>query len=94
MYVRTLTEIVEFHTKHALFIPRRKNGMRPGWCCVPDAVKAANITPDQVDYHGNFTADIFEKLFEQICNEVSDRLCVPGIAISMARIFTVFLLLL
>jgi hypothetical protein len=51
-------------------IPARKPG-RPAansnvWTSVPPFVRNANITPDTIDYHGNFNADIFEKLFKKL----------------------------
>lgn len=40
---------------------------------VPDVVRQADLVPDQVDYHGNFNADIFEDLFEKLCIQVCWR---------------------
>lgn len=37
------------------------------WRMVPECVREANMAPDFHDYHGNFTAQIFERLFEDVC---------------------------
>ena len=42
-------------------------------------VKDANIIPDQTDYHGNFNADIFENLFEKLCESISIKYGVVDI---------------
>lgn len=45
----------------------RKRNNAKEWNDIPDAVKDANIAPNQVDYHGNFNAEIFEDLFLTLC---------------------------
>ena len=37
------------------------------WRTVPDFVRECQIAPDFHDYHGNFTADLFERLFTNLC---------------------------
>src|SRR5260363_307551 len=44
---------------------RKKKFKRMG--VVPDAIKNANIVPDEVDYRGNFNAEVFEKIFKNLC---------------------------
>ncbi|CAB4396593.1 unnamed protein product [Rhizophagus irregularis] len=45
----------------------RKRNNADEWDNIPDVVKDANIMPNQVDYHGNFNAEIFEDLFSTLC---------------------------
>ena len=58
---------------------KRKRG-RPGtkntaqqWASLPQCVKNSNITPDYHDYHGNFNADLFEKLFDRLCDKLKEK---------------------
>ena len=51
---------------------RRRNNAEE-WNDVPDVVKEANIVPNQVDYHGNFTAEIFEDLFSTLCKTLHEK---------------------
>jgi transposase len=37
------------------------------WREVPAVVREAGIAPDFHDYHGNFNAELFERLFEKLC---------------------------
>ena len=51
----------------------RKRNNAEEWNNVPDVVKEANIVPNQVDYHGNFTGEIFETLFETLCKTIHEN---------------------
>lgn len=51
----------------------RKRNNAEEWSDVPDVVKEANIVPNQVDYHGNFTAEIFEDLFSTLCKTLYEK---------------------
>jgi hypothetical protein len=42
----------------------RRRANADAWAGLPDVIRHANIAADNVDYRGNFTADIFEDLFE------------------------------
>lgn len=42
------------------------------WQTVPDFVRDSGVAPDFHDYHGNFTADLFEKLFKKLCQTLRD----------------------
>ncbi|GJJ68190.1 hypothetical protein EMPS_09547 [Entomortierella parvispora] len=42
------------------------------WKTVPDFVREAGIAPDYHDYHGNFDADLFERLFEALCTTLHE----------------------
>lgn len=42
------------------------------WRMVPDFVREARIAPDYHDYHGNFTSELFEKLFERLCTILTE----------------------
>jgi transposase len=46
---------------------------REQWETVPEVVLQSNIAPTQVDYHGNFTADIFEDLFSKLCESLQNE---------------------
>jgi hypothetical protein len=37
------------------------------WQSLPQYIRDAQIAPDSVDYHGNFSSKLFEKIFERIC---------------------------
>ena len=43
------------------------------WKNLPKCVKDAKIAPDFNDYHGNFNASLFEKLFERLCKKLKDQ---------------------
>jgi hypothetical protein len=52
---------------------KRKKGysVRVGSCWViPDVVKNTGLVADNIDYHGNFNADIFENIFDEFCYQV------------------------
>lgn len=51
----------------------RKRNNAEEWNDIPDVVKEANIVPNQVDYHGNFTAEIFEDLFSTLCKTLHEK---------------------
>ncbi|GBC22902.2 hypothetical protein H257_11777 [Rhizophagus irregularis DAOM 181602=DAOM 197198] len=51
---------------------RRRNNAEE-WNDIPDVVKEANIVPNQIDYHGNFTAEIFENLFSTLCKTLQEK---------------------
>jgi hypothetical protein len=42
----------------------RRRANAEAWDNIPDVIRNSNIAADHVDYHGNFTAEIFEDLFE------------------------------
>lgn len=37
------------------------------WQYLPESVRNAGITADLYDYHGNFTAELLESIFENLC---------------------------
>lgn len=41
------------------------------WRTIPEFVRASGVAPDFHDYHGNFTAEIFENLFAKLCETLS-----------------------
>jgi hypothetical protein len=43
-----------------------------GWEIL-DVVQDGHLVADQVEYHGNFNADIFESLFDQFCSAVCEH---------------------
>ncbi|CAB4408974.1 unnamed protein product [Rhizophagus irregularis] len=51
----------------------RKRNNADEWDNIPDVVKDANIMPNQVDYHGNFNAEIFEDLFSTLCKALYEK---------------------
>ncbi|CAB4410029.1 unnamed protein product [Rhizophagus irregularis] len=51
----------------------RKRSNAEEWNDVPDVVKDANIVPNQMDYHGNFNAEIFEDLFSTLCETLHEK---------------------
>jgi transposase len=51
----------------------RKRNNAEEWNDVPDIVKDSNIVPNQVDYHGNFNAEIFEDLFSTLCQTLYEN---------------------
>jgi len=51
----------------------RKRNNAEEWNDIPDVIKDANIVPNQVDYHGNFNADIFEDLFSTLCKTLHEN---------------------
>jgi len=63
----------------------RKRRNAEAWEDIPSVVKDANIIPDQTDYHGNFNADIFENLFEKLCESISIKYGAVDIHMDGAR---------
>ncbi|CAG8709054.1 21085_t:CDS:2 [Rhizophagus irregularis] len=51
----------------------RKRSNAEEWNDVPNVVKDANIVPNQMDYHGNFNAEIFEDLFSTLCETLHEK---------------------
>ena len=51
----------------------RKRNNAEEWNDIPDIIKDANIVPNQVDYHGNFNAEIFEGLFSTLCKTLHEN---------------------
>ena len=51
----------------------RKRNYAEEWNDIPDVVKDANIVPNQIDYHGNFNAEIFESLFSTLCKTLHEK---------------------
>jgi len=51
-------------------------GRRPqdnkDWSTVPEFVRESGIAPDLHDYHGNFNASLFERLFKELCQTLSN----------------------
>ncbi|CAG8754501.1 11911_t:CDS:2, partial [Rhizophagus irregularis] len=43
------------------------------WNDVPDVVKDANIILNQMDYYGNFNAEIFEDFFSTLCETLHEK---------------------
>ena len=52
---------------------------------IPAVIKNANITPNQVNYHGNFNAEIFENLFEKLCQFISTKYGAVNIHMDSAQ---------
>jgi len=63
----------------------RKRANADAWGHLPDSVRQANIVADNVDYHGNFNADIFEDLFERLCESVKQQYGIVDIHMDGAR---------
>jgi transposase len=63
----------------------RKRNNAEEWDNVPDIVKTSNIVPNQVDYHGNFNAEIFEDLFAKLCQTISETYGATNIHMDGAR---------
>ncbi|CAB5092983.1 unnamed protein product [Rhizophagus irregularis] len=51
----------------------RKRSNAEEWNDVPNVVKDANIVLNQMDYHGNFNAEIFEDLFSTLCETLHEK---------------------
>lgn len=43
------------------------------WTSLPDCVCNSGIAPNYHDYHGNFTAELFERLFDRMCLALRNR---------------------
>ena len=41
--------------------------MRPNGWNIPQTAINSGVTPNQEDYHGNYDAQIFEAMFEDLC---------------------------
>lgn len=63
----------------------RRRANADAWGELPDAIQHANIVADDVDYHGNFTAEIFEDLFERLCKSVMEQYGTAYIHMDGAR---------
>jgi DDE superfamily endonuclease len=50
----------------------RRRANASDWENLPESIRKCNIVADNVDYHGNFTADIFEDLFDNLCANVKE----------------------
>ncbi|KAG0026910.1 hypothetical protein BGZ83_005362, partial [Gryganskiella cystojenkinii] len=42
------------------------------WDIIPPVVVEAGLAPDDRDYHGNFNSEIFETLFEALCQDLEE----------------------
>ncbi|CAB4424159.1 unnamed protein product [Rhizophagus irregularis] len=51
----------------------RRRANADAWDNVPDIIRNSNIMADHVDYHGNFTAEIFEDLFDKLCANIKEQ---------------------
>lgn len=63
----------------------RKRNNADAWENIPDVIKNANLVPNQVDYHGNFNADIFENLFDKLCALIINKYGPVDILMDGAR---------
>jgi hypothetical protein len=63
----------------------RRRANADAWGELPDAIRHANIVADDIDYHGNFTAEIFEDLFERLCQTVGEQYGTAYIHMDGAR---------
>lgn len=52
------------------------------WTTVLDVVRETSTVPDYHDYHGNFTADLFEEIFRRLCDQLT-LMGFPGCDIHM-----------
>jgi hypothetical protein len=43
------------------------------WDSLPDCVKESKIAPNYHDYHGNFTAELFEQIFDRLCKKLEQN---------------------
>ena len=51
----------------------RRGANTKAWDNIPDVIRNSNIAADHVDYHRNFTAEIFEDLFEKLCANLKEQ---------------------
>jgi transposase len=51
----------------------RKRTNADAWNDVPEVIRNSNLAANHVDYYGNFTAEIFEDLFEKLCINIMER---------------------
>ena len=51
----------------------RKRANADAWDNIPDVIRNFKIVADHVDYHGNFTAEIFEDLFDKLCANLKEQ---------------------
>ncbi|GES95996.1 hypothetical protein H257_11777 [Rhizophagus clarus] len=63
----------------------RKRNDAEEWSNIPNVVKGANITPNQIDYHGNFNVEIFENLFATLCETIYKKYGSVNIHMDGAR---------
>ncbi|KAI9246918.1 hypothetical protein BDA99DRAFT_592194 [Phascolomyces articulosus] len=54
---------------------------------MPGEVKEARIVPDYHDYHDNFDADLFERLFERLCKKLHQKYGSCHIHMDVLKIF-------
>ena len=59
----------------------RKRANADEWTNIPDVIRNSNIVANNVDYHGNFTAEIFEDLFDKLCANI--KKCYGSVVIHM-----------
>ncbi|CAB4374236.1 unnamed protein product [Rhizophagus irregularis] len=52
---------------------RQKRSNAEKWNDVSDVIKDANIVLNQMDYHGNFNAEIFKDLFSTLCEILHEK---------------------
>ncbi|GES82306.1 hypothetical protein H257_11777 [Rhizophagus clarus] len=63
----------------------RKRNDAEEWSDIPDVIKGANIIPNQIDYHRNFNAEIFENLFTTLCETIYEKYGLVNIHMDGAR---------
>jgi len=63
----------------------RKRSNLEAWDNIPDILRDTAIVPDQIDYHGNFNAEIFESLFTKLCATVEEKYGGVDIHMDVAR---------
>ena len=63
----------------------RKRINADAWADIPEVIRNSNIAADHVDYHGNFTAEIFENLFDKLCANIRERYGPVDIHMDSAR---------
>jgi transposase len=63
----------------------RRRANADAWDDLPETIQRANIVANNFDYHGNFTADIFEDLFEGLCSNLLEKYGVVDIHMDGAR---------
>jgi hypothetical protein len=51
---------------------KRKRANADAWDNIPKVIQNSNIAADHIDYHRNFTAEIFKDLFDKLCANIKE----------------------
>jgi len=63
----------------------RKRANADAWDNIPEVIQNSNIAANHIDYDGNFTAEIFEDLFDKLCANIRERYGPADIHMDGAR---------